>query len=232
MPKAGAIVLISIATIVSGSAVASGDAKRGAQLFQQCMACHSVQPGEHLTGPSLAHVAGHKAASAQGFQRYSDALKRSGVTWDDAALDRWLANPEKFIPGNVMTFSGVRDAQARQDLIAYLKAAAENKAPQAEKKGGRGMMGMQARKLDLKSAPPEGQVTSIKYCGDTYTVETADGKSQKIWEFNLRFKSDSGKQGPAHGKPVVVGAGMQGDRASIVFASPGEISGAIKQACP
>lgn len=217
----------------SGIACAAGDAKRGAQLFQQCMACHSVQPDEHMTGPSLAHVAGHKAGTAQGFQRYSEALKRSAITWDDAALDKWLANPEKFIAGNSMTFPGVRDAQARQDLIAYLRAAAENKAPQAEQKGGRGgMMGMQARKLDLKSAPAEGQVASIRYCGDTYTVDTADGKSQKIWEFNLRFKSDSTKLGPAPGKPVVVGAGMQGDRASIVFASPGEISGAIKQACP
>jgi cytochrome c len=197
------------------------------------MACHSVQSGEHLTGPSLARAAGHKAGTAEGFQRYSDALKRSGVTWDDVTLDKWLANPEKLIPGNSMTFPGVRDAQARQDLIAYLKSAAENKAPQAEQKGGRGgMMGMQARKLDMKSAPAEGQVTSIKYCGDTYTVDTADGKSQKIWEFNLRFKSDSSKLGPAPGKPVVVGAGMQGDRASIVFSSPGEISGAIKQSCP
>jgi cytochrome c len=228
--KLGALALIAV---VGESAIAAGDAKRGAQLFQPCMACHSMQPGEHLTGPSLARVAGHKAGTAQGFQRYSDALKRSGVTWDDAALDKWLASPEKLIPGNSMTFPGVRDAQARQDLIAYLKAAAENKAPQAEQKGGRGgMMGMQARKLDLKSAPPEGQVTSIKYCGDTYTVDTADGKSQKIWEFNLRFKSDSTKLGPAPGKPVVVGAGMQGDRASIVFSSPGEISAAIKQGCP
>jgi cytochrome c len=226
--------LAAFALLLTGSAaLGAGDAKRGAQLFRQCMACHSVQPGEHMTGPSLAQVAGHKAGSAPGFQRYSDALKRSGVTWDDATLDKWLASPEKFIPGNSMTFPGVREPQARQDLIAYLKAAAENQAPQAEQKGGGGgMMGMQARKLDLKSAPPEGQVTSIKYCGDTYTVGTADGKSQKIWEFNLRFKSDSGKLGPSPGKPVVVGAGMQGDRASIVFASPGEISGAIKPACP
>ena len=78
----------------------------------------------------------------------------------------------------------------------------------------------------------DGQVRSIKHCGDTYTVETADGKVEKIWEFNLRFKSDSSKLGPAPGKPVVVGAGMQGDRASIVFASPKEISGTIKQSCP
>ena len=85
-------------------------------------------------------------------------------------------------------------------------------------------MGMQPRKLDLKGAPPDGQVKAIRYCGDTYTVETGDGKSQKVWEFNLRFKSDSSKLGPAPGKPVIVGAGMQGDRASVVFASPKEIS--------
>jgi cytochrome c len=155
------------------------------------------------------------------------------VTWNDASLDRWLAGPNEFVPGSSMTFPGVRDAQARQDLIAYLKAVADKKAPPPDK-GGRGgmMMGMQPSRLDLKAAPPEGQVTAIKYCGDTYTIDTADGHSQKIWEYNLRFKSDSSKLGPLPGKPVVVGAGMQGDRASIVFASPKEFSDAIKQACP
>jgi len=111
-------------------------------------------------------------------------------------------------------------------VIAYLQAVAEGKAPPSA------MPGMQRQKLDLKTAPPEGQVTAVKYCGDTYTVETADGKSQKIWEFNLRFKTDTSKLGPVPGKPVVVGAGMQGDRASIVFAAPKEISESIKQACP
>jgi cytochrome c len=128
-----------------------------------------------------------------------------------------------------MTFPGIRDAQARQDLIAYLKAVGESKAPAAAKGGG--MMGMGRSKLDLKNAPAAGQVRSITYCGDTYTVETADGKTEKIWEFNLRFKSDSSKLGPAPGKPVVVGAGMQGDRASVVFATPGEISAFIRESC-
>lgn len=228
MKPAVALALVA----ASGAAFAEGDAQRGARLFQQCAACHSIQPGEHLTGPSLARAAGHKAGTAPGFQRYSEALKRSGITWDGASLDKWLANPEKLVPGNSMTFPGVRDASARQDLVAYLKATAENKAPQAPQGAGRGMMDMQSRKIDLKSAPPEGRVTQIRYCGDTYTVDTADGKSQKIWEFNLRLKSDSGKLGPSPGKPVLVGAGMRGDRASIVFSSPGEISAAIKLACP
>lgn len=183
-----------------------------------------------MTGPSLAHVWGRKAASARDFMRYSDALKRSGVAWDETALDGWLASPEKFLPGNAMTFPGVGDAQARQDLIAYLKAVDENKKPPAAGKGG-GMMGMTREKPDLRKAPPDGQVRSIRHCRDTYTVETADGKVEKVWEFNLRFKSDSSRFGPAPGKPVIVGSGMQGDRASVVFSSPKEISRFVASSC-
>jgi cytochrome c len=222
-----ALVLVCASSVALGA----GDAKLGAQLFRQCAACHSTQANEHMTGPSLAHVWNREAGSAAGFMRYSDALKTSGVIWNAASLDKWLAGPEKFVPGNAMTFPGVRDAQARQDLIAYLQAVDSDKAPPPAMGGG-GMMGMSRPKADLKNAPPEGQVRSIKYCGDTYTVETADGKVEKIWEFNLRFKSDSSKLGPNPGKPVVVGAGMQGDRASIVFASPKEISTAVSRSCP
>ena len=224
-------IAVPLAALMIDPASAAGDAKRGAQLFGQCMACHSVQLGEHQTGPSLAHVWNRKAGTTAGFMRYSDAVKQSGVTWNETALDKWLANPAQLVPGNSMTFQGIKDPQARQDVIAYLKAVDEKKAPPAAKGGG-GMMGMGRAKLDLKNAPPAGQVRSIKYCGDTYTVETADGKVEKIWEFNLRFKSDSSKLGPAPGKPVVVGAGMQGDRASIVFTSPSEISDTIRSSCP
>ena len=204
------------------AAHAAGDPKRGAQAFRQCMACHSVAAGEQMTGPSLAHIWNRKAGSVEGFLRYSDPMKRADVVWNEATLDQWLSNPAAFLPGTSMTFPGLKQSQARQDLIAYLKAVSVGKAPPAQRGG----------KLDLRKAPPEGQVTSIKHCGDTYTVDTADGRSQKVWEFNLRFKTDTSKLGPAPGKPVVVGAGMQGDRASIVFATPKEISESIKQACP
>jgi cytochrome c len=220
----GLLLLMAAATLAQGA----GDAARGAQTFRQCMACHSIAEGEHLTGPSLGHVWNHKAATAEGFQRYSEALKRSGVTWNEATLDKWLASPQKLVPGTSMTFAGLQKPQARQDIIAYLRAAAEGKAPTAQG----GMRGMQARKPDLRNAPLNAQVKSIRYCGDTYTIEMADGKSEKVWEFNLRLKSDSSKLGPAPGKPVAIGAGMQGDRASIVFASPKEISEFIKASCP
>lgn len=226
--KAGALTFALLLATATGPSNSAGDAKRGAQLFRQCMACHSAREGEHLTGPSLAHVWGRKAATGEGFQRYSDALKGAGLTWTDASLDKWLASPGKLVPGTTMTFPGIKEARDRADVIAFLKAPDRERAtPPAE--GGHGMA---RAKLALKSAPPEGQVRSIGYCGDTYTVETADGKKEKIWEFNLRFKSDSSSTGPFPGKPVVVGAGMQGDRASVVFASPKEISDFVKAACP
>jgi cytochrome c len=224
--RAGVPFGILLLLALTNPAMAQGDAKRGAQAFAQCAACHSVAPGEHLTGPSLAHVWNRKAAGAEGFQRYSDALSKSGLVWNAATLEKWLANPAALVPGTSMTFPGVKDEKARQDVIAYLRLAAEGKAPPAA----RGMMGN--RKADLKSAPPEAQVTAVKHCGDTYTLTTANGESEKVWEFNLRIKTDSSARGPAPGKPVVIGAGMQGDRASLVFASPAEISAFIKPSCP
>ena len=207
---------------------AEGDAAHGAQVFQVCAACHSTRPGENLTGPSLAAVWGRKAGTAPGFQRYSDAMKHSGITWNASTLDKWLTNPDALIHGTVMMFPGLGDRRDREDVIAYVHAVSEGKAPATA--GGRGMMGG-GRKADLRHAPAEGRVTSLTHCGDTYTVTTADGKVENVWEFNLRLKTDSSEQGPLEGKPVIVGAGMRGDRASVVFAKPSEISSFIGAEC-
>ena len=212
---------------------AEGDAEHGARVFQVCAACHSTRPGENLTGPSLAGVWGRKAGTAPGFQRYSDAMKRSEITWNASTLDKWLTNPDAFIHGTAMMFPGLRDRRDREDVIAYLHAVSEGEAPAISGGGGMmggGMMGG-GRKADLRHAPAEGRVTSLTHCGDTYTVTTADGKVEKVWEFNLRLKTDSSDQGPPEGKPVIVGAGMSGDRAFVVFAKPSEISPFIGAEC-
>jgi len=216
--------------LVSSLAWGAGDAVRGAAAFQACAACHSTQAGMHLTGPSLAKVWGQKAGTVQGFSRYSDAMKHATVAWNETTLDKWLANPDAVVPGTSMTFAGLREGSTRQDVIAYLKAVSEGKAAAASPQRGGGMMGQPSRE-DLRKAPPEGQVAALSHCGDAYTIKTADGKVNKVWEFNLRLKTDSSALGPQRGKPVVVGAGMQGDRASIVFATPSEISGFIKETC-
>jgi len=216
--------LATIAALVLSAthgAHAQGDAQRGAKLFPQCAACHTFEPGRNLTGPSLADLFGRKAGTVSSFLRYSDALKRSGVVWDEKSLDAWLKDPGKLIPGNDMTFPGIKDDKVRRDLIAFLKTA--DTTP--------GMQRMGPRMPNLKKAKPETIVKTIRHCGDTYFVTTGDGKTEKVWEFNLRFKSDTSDSGPNPGKPVLLGAGMQGDRAAVVFSSPSEFGGFIQQRC-
>lgn len=228
--RCSAIVALAVLP-VAGRALANGDATRGATLFEACAACHSTTAGAQMTGPSLANVWGRKAGTVPGFTRYSDAMKRADVVWNDGTLDRWLTEPDAFIRGTSMTFQGIREGQVRRDVIAYLHAVSDGKAPPAKGRGGM-MMNMPSPKEDLRKAPPEGQVASIMHCKDTYTIKTADGKLNKVWEFNLRLKTDSSDLGPLPGKPVIVGAGMQGDRASVVFAAPAEISPFITEQCP
>lgn len=199
---------------------AQGDAKRGAIAYRACIACHSLEPSRHLTGPSLAGLIGRKAGTADRFLRYSEAMKKSGVVWSEQTLDAWLANPARFIPNNDMVFPGMPDSQARQDLVAYLKAAEEGKVPRAGQRLPR-----------LKAAQAQDIISSMRHCGDTYFLATETGQNLKIWEFNLRLKVDSSEFGPHPGRPVVVGMGMQGDRAAVVFAQPSEISAFIKQKC-
>jgi cytochrome c len=230
--RAAAALAVLSSLAWSGAGSCAGDAARGATVFQACRACHSTTPGEQMTGPSLARIWQQKAGTVPGFDRYSDAMKHTDIVWDEATLDPWLTDPERFIPGTSMTFPGFRESQGRQDVIAYLKAVSDGQAPSAGKNGGGMMMNMQPAREDLKKAPPQGQVTAITHCRDTYTVKTADGKVNKAWEFNLRFKTDSSALGPVSGKPVIVGAGMQGDRASVVFAKPAEISAFVKESCP
>ncbi|GAB4135108.1 MAG: hypothetical protein Kow00104_19590 [Rhodothalassiaceae bacterium] len=98
-----------------------GDADKGAKIFRRCQACHSVVEGQHRVGPSLHNVYGRKAGTAEGFTRYSDAMKSSGVVWDEKALDAYLADPKGFIPGNGMAFPGLAKAEDRTDVIAFLK---------------------------------------------------------------------------------------------------------------
>ena len=209
------------ACLVSVSAFAAEDAQRGAKAYQACIACHSLDPGRHFTGPSLANLFGRKAGTAPGFQRYSDALKGSGIEWNEKTLDAWLRDPAGLIPGNVMTFAGLKDEKVRRDLISYLKVA--DSKPGLRRAG--------PRLPDLKKSPPDAIVNAVRHCGDTYFVTTGDAKLHKIWEFNLRLKIDSSQTGPVPGKPVIVGAGMQGDRASIVFSALREIGELVKEQC-
>jgi cytochrome c len=95
-------------------------AASGAQVFKaNCSICHSAQPGRNVIGPSLFGVVGRRSGQVSGFH-YSDANRESGLTWDAATLDRYLTHPRQVVPGTLMTFPGLNDAQQRGDVIAYL----------------------------------------------------------------------------------------------------------------
>lgn len=104
-----------------------GDPVRGERVFQQCYACHSVQPGEDdLPGPNLAGVVG-RAAGRAGFD-YSPALRAAaagGLVWTREALDAFLRDPKAALAGTSMSYVGLNDARARADVIAYLAAHAD-----------------------------------------------------------------------------------------------------------
>ncbi len=95
----------------------TGDAARGKALYEsRCTACHSLDRSR--IGPAHRGVFGRHAASVRDFN-YSPALRQSRVTWTPQNLDRWLTNPEAFIPGQKMGYS-VPDPQDRADIIAFL----------------------------------------------------------------------------------------------------------------
>lgn len=88
--------------------------------FAICKSCHSVEKGKQGIGPSLAGIYGTKAGEVPGFN-FSPAMKASGLTWDDATLDKFLTSPMKTVPGTRMTYAGQSDPAKRAELIAYLK---------------------------------------------------------------------------------------------------------------
>ena len=125
------------------------------------------------------------------------------------------------IPGSPMLVAGTPDAKQRDDPVVSLHAiSAENAAAAAS-----------AELPDLKQADAKHRVTAIRYCGGGYFVSTAARDDLRFREFNLRFRTDSSKHGPAAGQPVLVPQGMAGDRAQIVFAKPAEISAFIRNRC-
>lgn len=115
----GLAVWLGLATAAM-EAIAAPDALRGEQLYARCQGCHAL--AQDRVGPRHCGLLGRRAGSVPGFA-YSPAMRASGLSWDEATLDRFLARPLQVLPGTSMTYDGVPDPQERADLIAYLKRA-------------------------------------------------------------------------------------------------------------
>jgi cytochrome c len=230
------LVSLGLTILVSPALSADGDPTRGQRLFGNCAACHSLEPNRSMTGPSLSGLWGRKAGSLSSFPRYSPATKSADIVWDDKTLNEWLKDPQRLIPGNTMVFPGLPNAQQRADVLTFLKQATQpGHSPSTGAQGQTGGMmgGMMGGGTvpNLKKLDPADRVQGINHCGDTYKVTTADGKTRDFWERNLRFKTDVSEDGPQRGAPAIVGAGMVGDRADVIFAVPEEISSFIRHEC-
>lgn len=208
-------------------------AKRGAAAYRLCAACHSLQSGVHLSGPSLANMWSRRAATLSGFGRYTDVLKKSEIVWDETTLYAWIADPQVMVPGTTMTFRGIENGKTREDLVAFLRLAlAPNGAARVVQEGlipARMVEGQIP--ADLASVGPNQRITEIRHCGDGYHVTTADGAKFPFWETNVRLKIDTSPRGPQSGEPVLHRSGMVGDRVSIIFSSLAALRQSIAEKC-
>lgn len=125
MRRAGLFVMTIGAALTLGGAVAraDGDAAKGEKVFAKCKACHTLEAGKNLVGPSLKGVIGRKSGTAAGF-KYSQQMIDKGVVWEKETLEKYLRDPKGYVPGNKMIFPGLKENET-EDVIAYLNAAAK-----------------------------------------------------------------------------------------------------------
>ncbi len=112
--------------------LASADAQRGAVAFKACLACHTInKEGANKVGPNLYNVVGRARASAPNF-KYSAAMKASAASapnWEYEGINQLIKNPKAYIAGTAMAFAGIASADQRADIIAYLRAQADQPLP-------------------------------------------------------------------------------------------------------
>ena len=119
MPRLAITLLASLA--LSATAAQAGDANRGKIAFmRQCSGCHTVIANTRDSmGPNLFGVVGRQAGSKRGYT-YSDAMKNSGITWDEATLKSYVMDPMTVVPQSNMMFAGIRNSAQADDVVAYL----------------------------------------------------------------------------------------------------------------
>ncbi len=107
--------------LAASGAWAQEEASDGRLLFNNaCRTCHSLRPHDNRMGPSLAGVVGRTAGALTGYG-YSAAMRRAGLVWDEATLDRFLENADETLPGHKMKpYGGIPSKEARRAIIDYL----------------------------------------------------------------------------------------------------------------
>lgn len=121
--KSLAGMVATLLVLASAPVWAEGDAAKGEKVYKKCKTCHSLEAGKNKVGPHLNGVIGRAAGSVEGF-KYSKALAESGLVWDEATLDSYLAKPKELVPKTKMSF-GLKKEADRQNVIAYIREATQ-----------------------------------------------------------------------------------------------------------
>ena len=117
---------LSVLTVAAPTAVLAQDVAAGKKLFRRCSACHTVdEGGANKVGPNLWGIFGSTAGTRDTGFPYSKPLKESGIVWDDATMSAYIENPRKAVPKTRMSFAGLKKADQRADVIAYLKSVTQ-----------------------------------------------------------------------------------------------------------
>lgn len=118
---------VGLAILVAGPAASfaqsgaqSGAADGQVQFNNACRTCHSTDAGDNRLGPNLHQIIGRKAGAAEGYA-YSSAMKSADLVWDEATLDKFIADPDSVVPGNKMQpYNGMNDAVRREAIVGFL----------------------------------------------------------------------------------------------------------------
>ncbi len=109
----------------SPGVLADNNLETGIDLLKKCSSCHALGDiSNNKVGPSLYGVFGRRAGKVAGY-KYSKALINSKIIWDETTIDKYIANPKEYIPGNKMAFWGIKNIKERDAVINYLKIATE-----------------------------------------------------------------------------------------------------------
>jgi cytochrome c len=185
MTRSGLATLTALFIGLSSPSLAQsgfGDAEKGAKVFRKCFSCHMVGEGAfNRVGPHLNGIFGRRAASDEGFKRYSDGLKRmgaDGLVWDFDKLGAYIENPKAFASDTRMEFAGLDDPEDRADLLAFLRlySASPANIPEAAPTATPREVELSDEILALQGDPDYGEYLS----GECATCHQVDGEDQGI----------------------------------------------------
>lgn len=113
--------VMSVLGLSAHAATEANTEQPGQRIYERCAGCHSIEGNR--TGPAHCGLFGRRAGTAPGYGEYSQAMRDSNIVWDERTLDWFLTDPMRAVPGTAMGYAGIKDAQERTALIAWLRTA-------------------------------------------------------------------------------------------------------------